>query len=648
MESQQDRQSPAAALEDCLKLLKGERDEQRLAGLLLVTKFCKGDDLSSLQSIYNAVGVGFLDRLLRTGMGKGSISSSGSENRDAYLQLSVTVLAAFCRVPEIAASNDMVSKIPLVLEVLSNRPGSAVLDECYEFLYLVSTASEDGIMTMYSSAGMKMLASHMSVLPDGSHQMELAMKLVQLILNKLSLDIISNDYLQELAVIVAAIARQFAVLHSAVKFDALHLLSAILSSQYAAPLCDSLRVLPEKDLPNYIRDGIAAILQNRVAPTEKLQALILADSMMMIYGERWLIGQISLSELKKPIPADRCLVLVLEQSRVEVAVLLNELAQLKDEASKKSTAPAETICLKKRNVAIAFSLLEKIISLISNASENEGDPIDENTCMTVIKGLNETIGVVLEYLQDAREHGQRKGDDLLASVRLIGSYLAETPLACKENVRELLEYMLSVEGEDEQGPFYSLCFLLPMLCQMTMEIEGCKALVSCGGHNAVVDCLVKLIGPHGYMVEDNDRILLACDTILNLLLKKEQLQIPLDDSVLVNLLKALAYWTEGKDDPSTIMMASSICSLLFDLTSEKALLKHPNFDDSTLDILSRLIARSMASWGQGMSDAAKEEADLLEIVTSGYSQWANRFSRVRKAVEKEPAGPAAQQWTFIY
>lgn len=66
--------------------------------------------------------------------------------------------------------------------------------------------------------------------------------------------------------------------------------------------------------------------------------------------------------------------LVLEQSRVEVAVLLNELAQLKDEASKKSMAPAETICLKKRNLAIAFSLLEKIVSLISNASENEGKP----------------------------------------------------------------------------------------------------------------------------------------------------------------------------------------------------------------------------------------------------------------------------------
>lgn len=52
-------------------------------------------------------------------MGQGS--TDGSDNRDAYLQLSVTVLAAFCRVTEIAASNDMVSKIPLILEILSNK-----------------------------------------------------------------------------------------------------------------------------------------------------------------------------------------------------------------------------------------------------------------------------------------------------------------------------------------------------------------------------------------------------------------------------------------------------------------------------------------------------------------------------------------------
>lgn len=65
--SQPEESAPSPSLDDCLKLLKGERDEQRLAGLLVVTKFCKGDDAVSLRKIYDAVGPRFLDRLLRTG-----------------------------------------------------------------------------------------------------------------------------------------------------------------------------------------------------------------------------------------------------------------------------------------------------------------------------------------------------------------------------------------------------------------------------------------------------------------------------------------------------------------------------------------------------------------------------------------------------
>ncbi|KAJ0950116.1 putative neurochondrin [Helianthus annuus] len=54
------------------------------------------------------------------------------------------------------------------------------------------------------------------------------------------------------------------------------------------------------------------------------------------------------------------------------------------------------------------------------------------------------------YLQ-LSDHGQHKGNDLLASVRIVGSYLAETPTACNDKVMELLGYMVSVQGEDEQS-----------------------------------------------------------------------------------------------------------------------------------------------------------------------------------------------------
>ncbi|XP_040971612.1 neurochondrin isoform X2 [Gossypium hirsutum] len=641
LQQQEEEQSQSVSLQDCLKLLKGEQDEQRLAGLLLVTKSCKSDDLVSLRAIYDAVGPHFLDRLLRTGLGKGVVSSGSGENRDAYLQLSVSVLSAFCRVSEIASSKEMVSKVPMIFEVMSMKSGMPVLEECYEFLYLVSTASEDGLTAVYESGGIKLLAHQMSALPDGSRLMELATKLVQLMLKKLSQGIVENDHLSELSVIVTKIARQFALLQNALKFEALHLLSAIFSSEYSTLLHDALRVIQNENWSNHMRDGVATILQNRVAPAEKFEALILAESMVSIKGEGWLIGQINLPNVQDPTPADRCLLLVLESSRVEVAVLLNELAYSKYEASKSSSSTAETIISKQQKVTVVFSLVEKIIKLISNIGETEGHVLDENTFIKAINGLNETIGVVLEYLQDAKEHGQKVGNDLLASVRLVGSYLAEAPVACEDKITELLGYMLSVEGEHESSPFYSVCFLLPMLCQKTMKIEGCKLLASSGGYKAcelkilvllqVVDCLMKLIEQNRNEVENNGCIFLACDTIMNLL-KMEQITFSEDESTFISLLKALALWTEKTNDQSFIMLASSICTLIFDMTSENALLNHPSFSSSCLDSLSRLIARSLASWGQDMSDAAKADMDLLEIVTAGYSRWADRFPQIQKAV----------------
>ncbi|CAK9143343.1 unnamed protein product [Ilex paraguariensis] len=65
--SSEQSQSQNPVPEECLKLLKGERDEQKLAGLFLVTKFFNKDDNTSFSTVYDAVGPRFLDRLLRTG-----------------------------------------------------------------------------------------------------------------------------------------------------------------------------------------------------------------------------------------------------------------------------------------------------------------------------------------------------------------------------------------------------------------------------------------------------------------------------------------------------------------------------------------------------------------------------------------------------
>jgi hypothetical protein len=67
----------------------------------------------------------------------------------------------------------------------------------------------------------------------------------------------------------------------------------------------------------------------------------------------------------------RFVLLVLESARIEVSVLLNELAYLKYESSKNSQRD-DAISQKERNLAILFSLIERIIKMISNASSGEG------------------------------------------------------------------------------------------------------------------------------------------------------------------------------------------------------------------------------------------------------------------------------------
>lgn len=52
-------------------------------------------------------------------MGKGG--GGNNANSEAYLLLSLTVLAAFARVSQLAATDDMLSKIPLILEVMSKE-----------------------------------------------------------------------------------------------------------------------------------------------------------------------------------------------------------------------------------------------------------------------------------------------------------------------------------------------------------------------------------------------------------------------------------------------------------------------------------------------------------------------------------------------
>ncbi|CAI9092645.1 OLC1v1027949C1 [Oldenlandia corymbosa var. corymbosa] len=537
----------------------------------------------------------------------------------------------------------MLPFIPLLLQILSKGSASSIIEDCYEFLYLVANAQEDGIRGLYESGGIQLFASQMPSLPDGTNVVKYAMELVQLMISKLPAGEIYVQYPSELAMLVVEAARRFGLLHSDLKFKALHLLSVILSSQYSVPVREALRSMDSTVWSTNMRAGVVAILNSRVAPADKLQALFLSECAISIVGEEWLTGPVELQHIMDPIPASRCIQLVFETSRVEISVLLNDLAYLRDEASKScASLSTETTASKCRNLGVMYSLIEAVIKLISKYGDDEESSdvdvtISDSILMKIISGLNETISVVLEYLQDAKEHGQNRGDDLLASVRIIGRYLAETPDACREKVKELLGFMLSVQGGDEVRPFYSTCFLLPMLCQITMRSDGCELFVSSGAFEAVIEYLRILISPGGGTAEDDGALFLACDTVLNFLLNGAQLRSDGVDASLFELLGALAGWAVKANDYGIIMMASSICAVILDSTSEEALLGCKDVSKDDVNQVSQLMRKSLVGYGKGLvGDGRKgEEVDLYEIVAAGYCRWGNRFPSIKGAIERE-------------
>ncbi|KAG8061229.1 hypothetical protein GUJ93_ZPchr0003g17807 [Zizania palustris] len=168
-------------IEDCLRLLRGERDEQKLAGLLIAANVCRAGDVAG-------------SRPSAPGLGK--LEGGKEEEKEAYLRLAVTVLSGLARIPEVAADEGVVSTIPLIAEIVSKSYDLTITEECFELLSLIAIASEDGVYRFCEPGVIAMIFPQISSFPDGSRCLELATHLMQLLVNKLRVDSMTVEKLQ--------------------------------------------------------------------------------------------------------------------------------------------------------------------------------------------------------------------------------------------------------------------------------------------------------------------------------------------------------------------------------------------------------------------------------------------------------------------
>ncbi|XP_041464342.1 neurochondrin-like isoform X2 [Lytechinus variegatus] len=138
--SKQSEATNRAELDKCLEVLKvAKSDPEKFAALLLVTKVIKAEstDAAIRKRIFDAVGFTFLSRLLS--------SSSVPDGCDSqmYKSLAMTLLACFSTDPLLAASPQMVNKLPQIMECITMATSASETE---------STAREDAYQVLVGIA----------------------------------------------------------------------------------------------------------------------------------------------------------------------------------------------------------------------------------------------------------------------------------------------------------------------------------------------------------------------------------------------------------------------------------------------------------------------------------------------------------------
>jgi hypothetical protein len=670
-------QQAGGSLEECLALLRGRSDEQRLVGLLLATKFVSSGDLTAVEAVFDAVGWAFIGRLFKTG-GGGEGGALGP-----YATLALSLVSAFVRVPRLAAATEAIERVPLFLGVL--RGGDAYsgdggpVQDALECLLAIASASEEGLRVELESGGVAAVCQSLSRCVGEEERFLLAVRLLGTLLTG---GYRAPGVLGKGELAVPVLARGFAFRTDMLVFECLGCLLGLLSDPgvQAAGLGDGV-------WKDHVRAGVGNLLKSRNVKAEhRLGALKLAHLMVEAGGGDWMLGARGAPEdgekreegVREAGKQGDFFLLLLNTVRVEVAVQLNEVARAMFPQEKGKQVGPKTMVTSAAEGAVSscYALLEAGVNVLAEAAsadtaavkrardEVSGSRLSADTAQKAFGAASEATAVVLDFLEQAKEHGRQSDDTVLASVRVLGRFLAEAPEAHREKVGPLLGFLLGVKASDRSaansdtsltGPNVGgVWYLLPALGEMTEDAGGCRMVIKAKAHKAVVDFVrdaiikssgqpsrreiistvdMELEGAESATPSSTDGMIArALDVLLNVLDQQAAGGAKVHFSDVRSLLPALQTWTAASiNDPLRLALSATVIANVL-LTDEMGLGDSSLDLEGLLDLVVRFLDESFASQRRGGKVFDRE---LWELTLAAGAELLEKFpsfeSRVRDA-----------------
>ncbi|XP_077151922.1 neurochondrin [Ranitomeya variabilis] len=462
-----------SALERCLEVLRAAKNDSELfAALLLVTKCARAQELddSTRYRIFDAVGFSFPNRLFLT--------KTTPDGCPEYLfrSLGLTLLACFCTDPSLASHPQVINKIPILNETLNiscqedNNVLTSMVEDAYQCLVGI-LASTEGAKQLVSGGT---LSSLCEAYVKQNHGWTHALRILTSLLTSLP-DKCWKKSRNELQCLLVKLSEDFGIECGSHKFHLAEILPVFLPP---SPLL--LETSWGENSLRHLSKGLFVILSSKLSVAQRDPAFKLAACLSNVYGSSWIM-------IDGRGEKSKFLSLLVNLACVEVRMALEDPMPLD---SRQATATA------------CYALVEMGIQ---ECTKEEGHPmLGDLQKLQLLQVMQEACAAVMYYLQQV---GWEKIEDpfVLASVRLLGAWLAEETSCLRQEVIQLLPFFVhymrtwfqrgvTCRKQLKEAPQMALLssswgavwpgdairFLLPALCHLSAEEAPRKILISEG------------------------------------------------------------------------------------------------------------------------------------------------------------------------
>ncbi|GAB1606087.1 neurochondrin-like [Argonauta hians] len=520
-------------VEKCVYILKkAGTDNEKLAALMMVTKLIKADqcDLEIQKALFEAIGIKFLIRLLRSGETPEGCSGY------VFKSLSLTILSSFSGILQLQNDPQLLTCVPLICDVLKSclnieaiasqdedeltaEEFKSMVNSCYDCLNAVCVTDKGRAALIQSQSISHLCSCYIHATYGNDHALGLIQKVVTL--NGAHTWTKNRKSLKEL---LDYLADKFYHSKEDEKFHYCDILANVFTSVSKDQLPPGEHSW-QKDIPQAVME----LIKSRLEQKQRESLLVLISVIVESLGPEFL--------LPPNLPDAKPFLLAINLNSVEVGMIIpfSPLGQVRE---------------KSNQLSAYFSLIENTIKFL--VSSEEGPPFDPSQIVQLYSILSETLKCVLLFLQEMHKslHSVEATDPLLqACVRLVGVWMKEDSEALCEDINDAVPMLLNfstnlLNDAKVENPVVNCAGVLAPLfegfCQLASDSNGRDQLLR---HEAALPVAQYLLLALNELSPTDGNILLCVETLSDLLYQLTDTSTSCfidSDSVLVSLFHRIS------------------------------------------------------------------------------------------------------------